>query len=101
MLCRDLKAENVLQKQNGEWVLCDFGSVTDKVVLYESSNAVMMGEETIRKYTTPSYRAPEVDTGVFFLFLFNLSNCCRAAVHKVKPPLWNWNKESPQKHFQL
>lgn len=58
--CRDLKAENVLQNQNGDWVLCDFGSVTDRVVLYESSNAVMMGEEIIRKYTTPSYRAPEV-----------------------------------------
>ena len=50
----------MLQKLNGDWVLCDFGSVTDKVVMYESSNAVMLGEEMIRKYTTPSYRAPEV-----------------------------------------
>lgn len=50
----------MLQSPNGDWVLCDFGSVTDKVVQYESSNAVLMGEEVIRKYTTPSYRAPEV-----------------------------------------
>ena len=59
MCCRDLKAENVLQHSNGDWVLCDFGSVTDKPALYESTNAVLMGEEVMRKYTTPAYRAPE------------------------------------------
>lgn len=50
----------MLRHANGDWVLCDFGSVTDKPVLYTSSDAVMMGEEVVRKYTTPAYRAPEV-----------------------------------------
>lgn len=50
----------MLQQTNGDWVLCDFGSVTDKPALYQSSDAVLMGEEVVRKYTTPAYRAPEV-----------------------------------------
>jgi len=50
----------VLQHTSGDWVLCDFGSATDRLTVYESSNAIMMGEEVIRKYTTPAYRAPEV-----------------------------------------
>ena len=50
----------MLQHKSGEWVLCDFGSASNKPALYESSDAVLMGEEIIRKYTTPAYRAPEV-----------------------------------------
>jgi AP2-associated kinase len=57
---RDLKAENILLHANGSWVLCDFGSTTNWSGTYQTTNDVMMGEETIRKYTTPAYRAPEV-----------------------------------------
>lgn len=60
LFCRDLKPENVLQHAEGGWVLCDFGSVTDKPVLYDTGDQMMMGEEVMRKYTTPAYRAPEV-----------------------------------------
>ena len=58
--CRDLKAENLLRDGNNQWVLCDFGSVTTSFVQYENANQIMMGEDVIRRYTTPSYRAPEV-----------------------------------------
>ncbi|KAK9816438.1 hypothetical protein WJX72_000236 [[Myrmecia] bisecta] len=62
---RDLKAENVLQHNSlplptGQWVLCDFGSTTSSCGIYESSDAVMVAEEAIRKHTTPAYRAPEL-----------------------------------------
>ena len=60
VLCRDLKAENVLLHNQGHWVLCDFGSTTSFAGVYESTNAIMAAEEVIRKYTTPAYRAPEV-----------------------------------------
>jgi len=59
-LGRDLKAENVLLHNNGTWVLCDFGSTTSWSGRYEGSNAIMMAEEHVRKYTTAAYRAPEV-----------------------------------------
>ena len=60
MACRDLKAENLLLDREKQWVLCDFGSVNTSFVLYESSNQIMMGEDVMRRYTTPAYRAPEV-----------------------------------------
>ena len=41
-------------------MLCDFGSTTTFAGVYESTNAIMAAEEIIRKYTTPAYRAPEV-----------------------------------------
>lgn len=50
----------MLRNAEGQWVLCDFGSVTSAFRTYETSNDIMMGEETIRRYTTPAYRAPEV-----------------------------------------
>ena len=50
----------MLRDAEGEWVLCDFGSVTSTFRTYETSNEILMGEETIRRYTTPAYRAPEV-----------------------------------------
>ena len=49
----------MLRYSNGAWVLCDFGSVMDKPALYEGTNAVLMGKETMRKYIPPAYRAPE------------------------------------------
>lgn len=59
ILHRDLKVENVLQSDNGDFVLCDFGSATGKV-LNPKTHGVAMVEEEIKKYTTLSYRAPEM-----------------------------------------
>ncbi|XP_048784301.1 AP2-associated protein kinase 1 isoform X11 [Lagopus muta] len=56
---RDLKVENILLHDRGHYVLCDFGSATNKFQnpQAEGVNAV---EEEIKKYTTLSYRAPEM-----------------------------------------
>ncbi|KAM6431931.1 AP2-associated protein kinase 1 isoform 3-T4 [Liasis olivaceus] len=56
---RDLKVENVLLHDRGHYVLCDFGSATNKLQnpQVEGVNVV---EEEIKKYTTLSYRAPEM-----------------------------------------
>nr|XP_055024295.1 AP2-associated protein kinase 1 isoform X7 [Misgurnus anguillicaudatus] len=56
---RDLKVENILLHDRGHYVLCDFGSATNR-----SQNPLTEGvaavEEDIKKYTTLSYRAPEM-----------------------------------------
>lgn len=56
---RDLKVENILLHDRGHYVLCDFGSATNRAQnpLTEGVAAV---EEEIKKYTTLSYRAPEM-----------------------------------------
>ncbi|XP_072341739.1 AP2-associated protein kinase 1-like isoform X5 [Scyliorhinus torazame] len=56
---RDLKVENILLHDKGHYVLCDFGSATNKSQnpQLEGVNAV---EDEIKKYTTLSYRAPEM-----------------------------------------
>lgn len=59
ILHRDLKVENVLISDNGDYILCDFGSATGKV-LNPATHGVAMVEEEIKKYTTLSYRAPEM-----------------------------------------
>ncbi|KAF4533543.1 hypothetical protein B566_EDAN001028 [Ephemera danica] len=56
---RDLKVENILQSDAGHYVLCDFGSATGKV-LNPQKHGVAAIEEEIKKYTTLSYRAPEM-----------------------------------------
>lgn len=56
---RDLKVENILQNDAGNFVLCDFGSATAKV-LNPQQHGVTLVEEEIQKYTTLSYRAPEM-----------------------------------------
>ncbi|XP_019844765.2 uncharacterized protein LOC105223106, partial [Bactrocera dorsalis] len=56
---RDLKVENILQNDAGNFVLCDFGSATGKV-LNPQQHGVTLVEEEIQKYTTLSYRAPEM-----------------------------------------
>ncbi|KAJ8378073.1 hypothetical protein AAFF_G00248680 [Aldrovandia affinis] len=56
---RDLKVENILLHDRGHYVLCDFGSATNH---YQNpqSEGVPVVEEEIKKYTTLSYRAPEM-----------------------------------------
>ncbi|XP_067008886.2 BMP-2-inducible protein kinase [Anabrus simplex] len=56
---RDLKVENILLGDSGHYVLCDFGSATGKV-LNPQVQGVAAIEEEIKKYTTLSYRAPEM-----------------------------------------
>ncbi|NWS72873.1 BMP2K kinase, partial [Crotophaga sulcirostris] len=56
---RDLKVENILLNDSGNYVLCDFGSATNKY-LNPQHDGVNMVEEEIKKYTTLSYRAPEM-----------------------------------------
>ncbi|XP_013779396.1 AP2-associated protein kinase 1-like [Limulus polyphemus] len=56
---RDLKVENILISDSGHYVLCDFGSATAKF-LNPQSQGVNVVEEEISKYTTLSYRAPEM-----------------------------------------
>uniref|UniRef100_A0A0C9R9B2 AAK1_0 protein n=2 Tax=Fopius arisanus TaxID=64838 RepID=A0A0C9R9B2_9HYME len=56
---RDLKVENILLADSGHYVLCDFGSATGKV-LNPSIQGAAGVEEEIKKYTTLSYRAPEM-----------------------------------------
>ncbi|GAB0200351.1 AP2-associated protein kinase 1 [Grus japonensis] len=53
------QVENILLHDRGHYVLCDFGSATNKFQnpQTEGVNAV---EEEIKKYTTLSYRAPEM-----------------------------------------
>lgn len=56
--------ENVLidQRTGNEkpvYVLCDFGSATTKV-LSKDSHSLAYVEEEIQRYTTLSYRAPEM-----------------------------------------
>lgn len=56
---RDLKVENILRAADGNYVLCDFGSATAKV-LNPQTQGIAQVEEEIRKYTTLSYRSPEM-----------------------------------------
>ncbi|XP_037886320.1 AP2-associated protein kinase 1 isoform X3 [Glossina fuscipes] len=56
---RDLKVENILLNDAGNYVLCDFGSATAKI-LNPQQHGVTAVEEEIQKYTTLSYRAPEM-----------------------------------------
>jgi serine/threonine protein kinase len=60
MAHRDVKAENILCRTDGSWVLCDFGSATSEQKVYSSPMEIAREEERIRKQTTPAYRAPEL-----------------------------------------
>lgn len=56
---RDIKVENILLNEEGDFVLCDFGSATAKT-LNPSIHGVALVDEEIKRYTTLSYRAPEM-----------------------------------------
>uniref|UniRef100_A0A3B5L624 non-specific serine/threonine protein kinase n=1 Tax=Xiphophorus couchianus TaxID=32473 RepID=A0A3B5L624_9TELE len=56
---RDLKVENILLHDKGHYVLCDFGSATNKFQNPQTEGVTAV-EEEIKKYTTLSYRAPEM-----------------------------------------
>ncbi|XP_050430296.1 uncharacterized protein LOC126839204 [Adelges cooleyi] len=56
---RDLKIENILISENGQYLLCDFGSATARQ-LDPAVQGVHAVEEEINKYTTISYRSPEM-----------------------------------------
>lgn len=60
MAHRDVKAENVLRRPNGAWVLCDFGSSVAEQKVYSNATEISKEEERIQKHTTPAYRAPEL-----------------------------------------
>ena len=50
-----VKVENILQSDQGHFILCDFGSATAKV-LDPNVHGVNFVDEEIKKYTTLSYR---------------------------------------------
>jgi AP2-associated kinase len=54
------QVENILISENGNYVVCDFGSATIKSVNPATSASVAEIEEEIKKYTTLSYRSPEM-----------------------------------------
>ncbi|XP_035021940.1 AP2-associated protein kinase 1 isoform X3 [Hippoglossus stenolepis] len=56
---RDLKVENILLHDRGHYVLCDFGSATNHFQ-NPQTEGVPVVEDEIKKYTTLSYRAPEM-----------------------------------------
>ena len=58
-LCVLFQVENILQNESGNYVLCDFGSATAKVLNPEVQGVPAVQEE-LHKYTTLSYRAPEM-----------------------------------------
>ena len=51
--------ENILQSDKGHFVLCDFGSATARVQNPEKQGFQAVDDD-IKKYTTLSYRAPEM-----------------------------------------
>ncbi|XP_028830115.1 AP2-associated protein kinase 1 isoform X5 [Denticeps clupeoides] len=73
---RDLKVENILLHDRGHYVLCDFGSATNRFQNPQTEGVTLV-EDEIKKYTTLSYRAPE---------MVNLYN---GKIISTKADIWN------------
>ncbi|CAH8609412.1 unnamed protein product [Schistosoma margrebowiei] len=56
---RDLKIDNILIDDRNNFILCDFGSATSRV-LHPGVHGLGRCEEEISRYTTLAYRAPEM-----------------------------------------
>jgi AP2-associated kinase len=50
-----VQVENILQSEKGQYILCDFGSATARV-LDPNTHGIQFVDEEIKKYTTLSYR---------------------------------------------
>ncbi|TNN55587.1 AP2-associated protein kinase 1 [Liparis tanakae] len=57
--CKSPIVENILLHDRGHYVLCDFGSATNRFQNPQTEGIADV-EEEIKKYTTLSYRAPEM-----------------------------------------
>mmetsp|Transcript_17788 Transcript_17788/g.29455 ORF Transcript_17788/g.29455 Transcript_17788/m.29455 type:complete len:758 (-) Transcript_17788:78-2351(-) len=57
---RDLKVENVIRSENGDYKLCDFGSCTTRAKRYMNRAEMLEEEERIQRFSTMMYRAPEM-----------------------------------------
>jgi len=59
---RDLKIENILMNGRGDFVICDLGSATMRIVDTEKLEAgeIMGYEEELNKVTTQLYKSPEM-----------------------------------------
>lgn len=53
------QVENILVSKEGNYVICDFGSATARVLNASEKGAAAV-EEEIKRYTTLSYRSPEM-----------------------------------------
>ncbi|OTF71529.1 Protein tyrosine kinase-like protein [Euroglyphus maynei] len=60
---RDIKVENILISDDGNYMLCDFGSATTKSLQLSDNGgrkSALSIEEEIKRYTTLAYRSPEM-----------------------------------------
>nr|XP_027204073.1 probable serine/threonine-protein kinase DDB_G0282963 [Dermatophagoides pteronyssinus] len=60
---RDLKIENILISDDGNYMLCDFGSATTKSLQLSDNGgrkSALSIEDEIKRYTTLAYRSPEM-----------------------------------------
>lgn len=60
LLHRDIKIENVLIADNGDYKLCDFGSASPVLRPPRNSEEFSILQNDILKNTTPQYRSPEM-----------------------------------------